>query len=164
MQGVRERVLRIGRMNHVLKDGDDVGANVAVKWLIGTPAILLSSPLSILTFCKAQLKVNLRPLWSPTVEALATVAERFDDLTWRLLFEQLCSMTLGHFHESQPAWMTLEDKELDAISEAEKSWRDPSAHKLRCSITIWLSEDTAQRSIVSVRLPASNHQENTHCS
>ena len=35
VQGVRERVLRIGRVGQVLRDGDDVGADVATRWLIG---------------------------------------------------------------------------------------------------------------------------------
>jgi len=35
VQGVRERVLRIGRVGQVLNDGDDVGADVATRWLIG---------------------------------------------------------------------------------------------------------------------------------
>ena len=35
VQGVRERVMRIGRMNHILKDGDEVGAEIAVRWLLG---------------------------------------------------------------------------------------------------------------------------------
>ena len=35
VQGVRERVLRISRMNQVLQDGDEIGANIAGRWLIG---------------------------------------------------------------------------------------------------------------------------------
>lgn len=35
VQGVRERVLRIGRVAQVLRDGDEVGADVCARWLIG---------------------------------------------------------------------------------------------------------------------------------
>lgn len=34
-QGVRERVLRIGRVGQVVKDGDDIGADLCVRWLVG---------------------------------------------------------------------------------------------------------------------------------
>ncbi|KAJ7471494.1 hypothetical protein B0H11DRAFT_2433535 [Mycena galericulata] len=52
VQGVRERVLRIGRVETVVKDKQreaNVGPDLCAVWLI------------------AQLKVNLRPLWSPAV-------------------------------------------------------------------------------------------------
>lgn len=39
VQGVRERVMRIGRMNHILKDGDETGAEIAVRWLIGASTV-----------------------------------------------------------------------------------------------------------------------------
>ena len=35
VQGVRERVLRITRMNQILRDGDEPGADIAIRWLIG---------------------------------------------------------------------------------------------------------------------------------
>jgi U3 small nucleolar RNA-associated protein 20 len=35
VQGVRERVMRIGRISHIIKDGDDTGADIAVRWLLG---------------------------------------------------------------------------------------------------------------------------------
>ena len=35
VQGVRERVFRIGRLPIVVKDGDDVAAEVCARWLIG---------------------------------------------------------------------------------------------------------------------------------
>ncbi|EEB99996.1 hypothetical protein MPER_00168, partial [Moniliophthora perniciosa FA553] len=34
VQGVRERVLRIGKIAQAVKDGDEVGAEVAARWLI----------------------------------------------------------------------------------------------------------------------------------
>ena len=35
VQGVRERVLRIGRLPLAVKDGDDVAADICARWLIG---------------------------------------------------------------------------------------------------------------------------------
>ena len=35
VQGVRERVLRIGRLPIAVKDGDDIAAEVCTRWLIG---------------------------------------------------------------------------------------------------------------------------------
>jgi U3 small nucleolar RNA-associated protein 20 len=35
VQGVRERVLRIGRLSLMVKDGDKEGAEVSIRWLIG---------------------------------------------------------------------------------------------------------------------------------
>ena len=74
IQGVRERVLRIGRVGQVV--GDEKGADLCARWLI------------------SQLKVNLRPLWSPAAAALASLAQRFGDLVWRLLFEELQKMSV----------------------------------------------------------------------
>ncbi|GJE97349.1 DRIM domain-containing protein [Phanerochaete sordida] len=134
VQGVRERVMRIGRMNHVLQDGDALGAEIAVRWLI------------------AQLKVNLRPLWNPAAEALATIAERFGDLTWNLLFEQLKTASLNHLSDSAPGWMDVDDSDQDSISEQERSWRDPSAHKLRSSVGKRLQGYAAKIAIVKAQV------------
>lgn len=35
VRGVRERVLRISRMDQILHDDDEIGADVAARWLIG---------------------------------------------------------------------------------------------------------------------------------
>ena len=35
VQGVRERVLRIGRLDHLLRDGDELSVEVVVRWLVG---------------------------------------------------------------------------------------------------------------------------------
>ncbi|EKM83155.1 hypothetical protein AGABI1DRAFT_118514 [Agaricus bisporus var. burnettii JB137-S8] len=90
VQGVRERVLRIGR-----------------------------------------LKVNLRPLWSPAAAALATLSQRFGDVVWGVMFSELRKKGeddhLGH--------------QVDDIWEDERSWRDPSAHKLRVALARWLDSE-----------------------
>ena len=35
VQGVRERVLRIGRLPLVVKDGDEAAADICARWLLG---------------------------------------------------------------------------------------------------------------------------------
>ena len=42
VQGVRERVLRIGRLSIAVKDGDQIGADICGRWLIGTRLYTLS--------------------------------------------------------------------------------------------------------------------------
>lgn len=41
VQGVRERVLRIGRVGQVVRDGDEIGAELCSRWLIGELLTLL---------------------------------------------------------------------------------------------------------------------------
>jgi len=126
IQGVRERVLRIGRVGQVV--GDEKGADLCARWLI------------------AQLKVNLRPLWSPAASALASLGQRFGDLVWRLLFEELQLLTLvapiDHSGVLSPSssferdQQTVEEDDPDPW-EDERTWRDPSAHKMRSIVVVW---------------------------
>ncbi|KAI0070349.1 hypothetical protein K474DRAFT_1670178 [Panus rudis PR-1116 ss-1] len=141
VQGVRERILRISRINHSLRDGDELGADIAARWLI------------------AQLKVNLRPLWKPAAEALAEIAGRFGDLVWKLLFDELqraSSWGTSPFEsneEDAPAWLDIEDEgDLDPISEEEKTWRDPSGHKIRSIVVLWLKDDNARRRVIQAQI------------
>ena len=99
----------------------------------------------------AQLKVNLRPLWTPTAEALAVIAERFGDLTWNLLFGQLKAASLDQLSEPTPDWMDVDDGDGDTVFEQERSWRDPSAHKFRSSVAKRLHGNAAKISIAKVR-------------
>ena len=78
-----------------------------------------------------QLKVNLRPVWSPATGALSLISERFGDLVWRLLFWELRAVSEGRGGEFRPEWMGEGDDGMKDDWEEERSWRDPSAHKLR---------------------------------
>lgn len=143
LQGVRERVLRIGRVGQVV--GDEKGADLCARWLI------------------AQLKVNLRPLWSPSAAALASLGQRFGDLVWRLLYDELRKVTLQSTTSgaSNASPHTLSDDELDLRAEQdqehngdadpdeeERTWRDPSAHKVRSVVIIW-DDPAAERKRLS---------------
>lgn len=122
-------------MNHTLKDGDNAGAELAARWLV------------------SQLKVALRPLWGPAADALAAIAERFGDVVWELVFGQLKDVEEGEGMEGvegTAAWVGEEGEEEDPISEKEKVWRDPSAHKLRLCVVRRLSGRAARIAIVQV--------------
>ncbi|KAJ7127009.1 armadillo-type protein [Mycena epipterygia] len=148
VQGVRERVLRIGRVETVVKDkqrAEDVGPDLCARWLVGAQ---FQCPVS-------QLKVNLRPLWSPAAGALAQMAQRFGDEIWGLVFQEL--QTLYSSSETKDS-MDLEeasmadeeqtgDEDKDPWEE-ERTWRDPSSHKLRGIVTKWLSSQNAMKELV----------------
>ena len=142
IQGVRERVLRIGRVGQVV--GDEKGADLCARWLI------------------SQLKVNLRPLWSPAAAALASLAQRFGDLVWRLLFEELQKMsvveTIGTSEsqssverEQEPNGESGEDDGEDDPWEEERTWRDPSSHKLRGVVILWDDPEGERKRSLKVR-------------
>ncbi|KAJ7756392.1 armadillo-type protein [Mycena maculata] len=149
VQGVRERVLRIGRVETVVKDKQreaDVGPDLCARWLVGAQYPCSGARRVTDRRSVAQLKVNLRPLWSPAAGALAQMAQRFGDEVWGLVFQEL-----QVFYSAEPpgddvglgeamADDTEEtgDEEKDPWEE-ERTWRDPSAHKLRGIVTKWLS-------------------------
>ncbi|KAK7030946.1 U3 snoRNP protein [Paramarasmius palmivorus] len=119
VQGVRERVLHIGKVAQVTKEGDEVGAEICARWLL------------------SQLKVNLRPLWSPSSKAIAEHAERFGDTTWNLLFQEVQEASRSSNSEAMGGDVVDEGENKD-VWEEERSWRDPSAHKLRVAVMEWL--------------------------
>lgn len=134
VQGVRERVLRIGRVGQVVGEKD--GAEVCARWLV------------------AQLKVNLRPLWSPATAAIGSLAGRWGGLIWELLFSELKAVTEQREEEGQNVEEGQhdqgEDAEEDDVNEQERSWRDPSAHKFRVAVGHWLDEEYSSRAFAKV--------------
>ncbi|KAH6910215.1 U3 snoRNP protein Utp20 [Coprinopsis sp. MPI-PUGE-AT-0042] len=128
IQGVRERVLRIGRVAQVV--GDRKSADICGRWLL------------------AQLKVNLRPLWSPAIAALSALSQRFGDLVWQILFEELkASQTMEGLSQkplSHDGHSEVDQASEDSLDkdrwEEERSWRDPSGHKLRVVSAQWNDE------------------------
>lgn len=108
-------------------------------------------------FSIAQLKVNLRPLWSPTTTALASLSERFGDVVWRLLFDELKGLYLNVKPNDTtiPSWMdndTEDQRNGNANDpwEDERTWRDPSAHKLREIVVKWLDDDHITAKVLQV--------------
>ncbi|KAF8991462.1 armadillo-type protein [Cyathus striatus] len=135
IQGVRERVLRIGRVGQVV--GDESGADLCSRWLM------------------AQLKVSLRPLWSPAAVALASLSSRFGDIVWRLLFADLQAIEHGLPADHVFPWARAEqdapDDSVDDPWEEERSWRDPSAHKMRSVVLHWEDADSPKRELLKAQ-------------
>lgn len=100
----------------------------------------------------AQLKVNLRPLWSPAAAALATLSQRFGDVVWGVMFSELRKKGeddhLGRMHHEA---IHEEEDQVDDIWEDERSWRDPSAHKLRVALARWLDSEHRIKELIKVR-------------
>ncbi|KAJ4487801.1 armadillo-type protein [Lentinula aciculospora] len=128
VQGVRERVVKIGRVVQVVKQDDELGADLCARWLT------------------AQLKVNLRPVWSPAATALFDLSQRFGDIAWSVLFTELKMLSVGegssssHLEQKQIKVRDPKDgagSNVDDPWEEERSWRDPSAHKLRETVIHW---------------------------
>lgn len=106
----------------------------------------------------AQLKVNLRPLWSPAAGALGLMAERFGDEVWRLVFQELQALYSAEppsdTNDVEPQDVNMEETgEGDADNdpwEEERTWRDPSAHKLRGAVTTWLGTQREMQALTKV--------------
>jgi U3 small nucleolar RNA-associated protein 20 len=71
---------------------------------------------------------------------------KHDDLVWRTLFEELKTVTLKRAEvddvEPLPSWADsnpMDGDSLDDPWEDERSWRDPSARKLRAMIAKWIN-------------------------
>ncbi|KAH0588866.1 hypothetical protein H2248_004657 [Termitomyces sp. 'cryptogamus'] len=136
VQGVRNRVLRIGRVGLGVKDGDELSADIVGRWLI------------------AQLKVNLRPIWSPAAGALGKLSERFEDLVWELLFQEVQNLEPGPWLGKVGRNMDTEREngvKEDSPWEEERSWRDPTAHKLHSAVSMWLNDGYAQTELLKAQ-------------
>lgn len=157
VQGVRGRVLCIGRAGLGVKDGDEVSADVVARWLIGTGQFLLILSPSFLsdTFNTAQTKVNLRPIWSPAADALGKLSERFGNLVWELIFQEVQELESknGLGNTERDGGVEREGvAEKDDPWEEERSWRDPAAHQLRSAVSKWLDGGYAQAELLMVGL------------
>ena len=99
----------------------------------------------------AQLKVNLRPLWAPTMKALSELSVRCDPVVWSAVFGDLRRLSEDQSLELSPEWAeeSLSD-DGDDIQEEERTWRDPSAHKMRVAVYNWTSDRVPRQKIVKV--------------
>ncbi|KAF9222298.1 hypothetical protein BS17DRAFT_735750 [Gyrodon lividus] len=138
MHGVRERVLRIGRIGQVVKDDEPMATDLCIRWLI------------------SQLKVNLRPLWSPAAEALSSLAKRFGDSVWMCVFGELQVVTKAEKDTGVPGWFSgsVTENGSDDPWEEERTWRDGAAHKIRTVISKWLDEGHEQKAIILDQKPS----------
>lgn len=134
-QRSRERVLRVTQLERVIPSDDTAVSGLAVRWLV------------------AQLKVGLRPVWLPTAHVLEKLSERCGETVWQVLFEELKAIVGSSSVEDVPEWMKDvgdEASDADDVRETERSWRDPSAHKIRSALAKWLAVDTFRLQLVRV--------------
>lgn len=101
------------------------------------------------------MKVNLRPLWSPAAAALAVLSQRFGDVVWDLIYPEIQRGEDGHLVTRNLISGELQSEEVKSNSndiwEDERSWRDPSAHKLRLALSKWLDPTHRTRELINVR-------------
>lgn len=101
----------------------------------------------------AQLKVNLRPLWSPAAGALASLTQRFGNAIWKLVFHELQVLADPSRQEGPSHWADngqhASDESVDPWEE-ERSWRDPSAHKLWSIVADWIDLNHGQKELAKV--------------
>ncbi|KAG1788657.1 armadillo-type protein [Suillus plorans] len=130
MHGVRERVLRIGRLYQVVRDDGSLSADICIRWLV------------------SQLKVNLRPIWSPASQALSSLAQKFGDVVWNIIFSELQRPQGAN---QIPDWLTATKDGQNVMDpwEEERSWRDPTAHRVRGAAVSWLDTFHHRKIIVS---------------
>ncbi|KAF8641440.1 hypothetical protein AX16_009953 [Volvariella volvacea WC 439] len=128
VQGVRERVLRISRLPQGIPEKNSVAAEIGIRWLLG------------------QLKVNLRPVWAPTASAIAEIGQRFGDSVWELVFHDVRTFEEGfeegEYQKNEASSVDSEQEGQSTIDpwENERSWRDPGAHKIRSTLSVWLED------------------------
>jgi len=102
----------------------------------------------------AQLKVNLRPLWTPTMKALSELSTRCDPVVWSAVFEDLRRLSEDRSLELSPEWANESfSDDGDDIQEEERTWQDPSAHKMRVAVSSWTSDRVPRWRIVKVCHP-----------
>lgn len=135
-QRSRERVLRVTQLERVIPTDDTAISELAVRWLV------------------AQLKVGLSPVWLPTTHVLEKLSERCGEIVWRVMFGELKAVIGSSSVENVPEWMKDvgdEVSDADEVRETERSWRDPSAHKIRSALVKWRAVDTFRLQLVRVR-------------
>ncbi|KIY70650.1 hypothetical protein CYLTODRAFT_391770 [Cylindrobasidium torrendii FP15055 ss-10] len=128
VQGVRERTLKISRLTQG-NTSNDIAVEICIRWLL------------------AQLKVNLRPLWKPAASALAELAQGgHGDQVWEMIWAELQGTSLVKSSVSGGREKREEDEE---DWEDERTWRDPSAHKMRVMVRDWQSDPLGSSSALT---------------
>lgn len=136
VQSSRERVLRVTQLEQVIPADDAVVSELAVRWLV------------------AQLKVGLRPVWLPTAHTLEKLSERCGEIVWRVMFGELKAVnSLSSVDNVPDSSKDVNNgaRNADEVRESERSWRDPSAHKIRIALAKWCVDDTLRMLFVRIR-------------
>lgn len=83
--------------------------------------------------------------------AIAALASRFPDAVWDAVFTELCAVRELSV-STVPRAEAGDDHDEEDVKEDERTWRDPSAHKLRCAVRAWLDDDVCRRAAILVRV------------
>lgn len=81
------------------------------------------------------------------------MSERFGDVVWSLIFSEIQrgeDVDVTGQHRQSDGIQVDEENDGDDIWEEERSWRDPSAHKLRVALAKWLDLDHRTRELIKV--------------
>ncbi|TDL22984.1 hypothetical protein BD410DRAFT_769374 [Rickenella mellea] len=153
VQSARERVLYTGRIGQGIQTGhDELPVDLCVRWLLG------------------QLKVNLRPLWNAAAQSISTFSIASSETVWPLILQEIqwtCSPAATDVIKAKSSWHPVGDSPSEAVAddprEEERSWRDPSAYKIRVAVKAWTSMDSCRSAIIqeqvsSDRLDLSNYE------
>lgn len=130
----RERVLRLTQLEHVIAPDDTLVSELVVRWVV------------------AQLKVGLRPVWLPAARVLEKLSEQSGEVVWEVMFGELKAVVSASSANSIPEWMkdVRHEDDLDEVRESERSWRDPSAHKVRSALAKWAADDMFRMQLIRV--------------
>ncbi|KAI9465208.1 armadillo-type protein [Lactarius psammicola] len=133
----RERVLRLTQLEHAITRDDTVVSELAVRWVV------------------AQLKVGLRPVWLPAARVLEKLSEQSEEVVWRIMFGELKEVVSISSADGAPEWMkdVRDADDLDKVRESERSWRDPSAHKVRSALAKWGAGDMFKVQLIRDQQP-----------
>ncbi|KAH9067708.1 armadillo-type protein [Lactarius vividus] len=134
----RERVLHLAQLERAVARDDTLVSELAVRWVV------------------AQLKIGLRPVWLPATRVLEKLSEQSGEVVWRIMFEELKEVISTSSADGVPEWMedTRDvDDDLDKVHESERSWRDPSAHKVRSALAKWSAGDRFMEQLIRDRRP-----------
>lgn len=130
--GVRERVLRTSRMGQQMHEAGSLPSALLSTWLLG------------------QLKVNLRPVWTPAIQSLRSLSEFHEDIVWDKILSELRMLIDGSNVDPAHLWMKSRKTQGHEVKESERTWRDSSYYKLRLSIAKWTKLDSCRDAVTEV--------------
>ena len=89
------------------------------------------------------------------MKALSELSTRCDPVVWSAVFEDLRRISEGRSLELlSPEWAKEPlSGDGDDIQEEERTWQDPSAHKMRVAVFSWTSDRVPRQKIVKVCHP-----------
>jgi U3 small nucleolar RNA-associated protein 20 len=82
-------------------------------------------------------------VWIPAIKALGVLSQRFGDTVWNLSFDELEAAVHRKLTQDMGSIDHLDGPEL--TMESERSWRDPSAAKLRSAVKAWTISDPSPK-------------------